>query len=62
LTHSEVHVCELAEHARDLFERTVWSEQVVGQRLVLHGDNGSPHKGSTVQTLLGSRARSAAPV
>ena len=48
----EVHRAENAEHAADLVERAVWREQVVGKPLVLHSDNGSPLKGSTVQALL----------
>ena len=48
----EVHASESGEHARDLVEQAVWREQIVGEPLVLHGDNGSPLKGSTVQALL----------
>jgi transposase InsO family protein len=48
----EVHAVEAAEHARDLVERTAWRERVAGLPLVLHGDNGSPLKGATVQALL----------
>ena len=42
----EVHEAQSSVHARDLVQRTVWRE------LVLHGDNGSPLKGATVQALL----------
>ena len=31
----------------------VWREGILDQPLVLHGDNGSPLKGATVQALLG---------
>jgi transposase InsO family protein len=48
----EVHADESAVHARDLAERTVWREKVVGKPLVLHGDNGSSLKGWTVRALL----------
>ena len=48
----EVHEVESSVHARDLVERTVWREGILDQPLVLHGDNGSPLKGSTVQALL----------
>ena len=48
----EVHASESADHARDLVERAVWREQIAGEPLVLHGDNGSPLKGATVQALL----------
>ena len=49
----EVHEVESSVHARDLVERTVWREGILDQPLVLHGDNGSPLKGATVQALLG---------
>ena len=39
--------------ARDLVERTVWREGILNPPRVLHGDNGSPLKGATVQALLG---------
>jgi len=48
----EVHESESGAHARDLVERTVWREHCVDQPLVLHGDNGSPLKGATVQAML----------
>ena len=48
----EVHEVENSAHARDLVERTVWREGILDQPLVLHGDNGSPLKGATVQALL----------
>ena len=34
-------------------ERTVWREGILNPPRVLHGDNGSPLKGATVQALLG---------
>ena len=48
----EVHDAERGEHASALVERTVWREQCVDKPMVLHGDNGSPLKGATVQTML----------
>lgn len=48
----EVHAAESAVHARDLVQSTVLREQIHGRPLVLHGDNGSPLKGATVQALL----------
>ncbi|MEA3644068.1 MAG: IS3 family transposase, partial [Lamprobacter sp.] len=48
----EVHDSERGEHASALVERTVWRERCVDKPLVLHGDNGSPLKGATVQTML----------
>ena len=49
----EVHEVESRSHARDLVERTVWREGILDPPQVLHGDNGSPLKGATVQSLLG---------
>ena len=49
----EVHEVENSVHARDLVERTVWREGILDPPRVLHGDNGSPLKGATVQALLG---------
>jgi transposase InsO family protein len=48
----EVHDAERGEHASALVERTVWRERCVDKPMVLHGDNGSPLKGATVQTML----------
>ena len=48
----EVHEVESSVHARELVQRTVWREGILDQPLVLHGDNGSPLKGATVQALL----------
>ena len=48
----EVHDSESAVYSRELVQRTVWKEKIIGQPLVLHGDNGSPLKGWTVQALL----------
>ena len=49
----EVHEVENRAQARDLVERTVWREGILDPPQVLHGDNGSPLKGATVQALLG---------
>lgn len=49
----EVHETESAVHSSELAQRTVWREDCIGQPLVLHGDNGSPIKGQTVQVMLG---------
>ena len=49
----EVHDAEHSGHASELVERTVWRERCIDRPLVLHGDNGSPLKGATVQTMLG---------
>lgn len=43
----EVQVEESAQHAAELIERAVLREQIAGQPLVIHQDNGSPMKGST---------------
>ena len=48
----EVHDEESGRHARDLIERTVLAEGCIDQPLVLHGDNGSPLKASTVLIML----------
>ena len=49
----EVHETEGAVHSSDLVQRTFWKEGCIDQPLVLHGDNGSPIKGQTVQVMLG---------
>jgi len=49
----EVHENESAVHSSDLVQRTVWKEGCTEKTLVLHGDNGSPIKGQTVQVMLG---------
>ena len=49
----EVHETENAVHSSELVQRTVWKEGCIDQPLVLHGDNGSPIKGQTVQVMLG---------
>ena len=49
----EVHENESAVHSRALVQQTVWKEGCIDQPLVLHGDNGSPMKGQTVQAMLG---------
>ena len=48
----EVHDSESAANARELIERTVWRCGCIDRPLVLHGDNGSPLKGATVQAML----------
>jgi putative transposase len=48
----EVHASESAAHSSELVQRTVWKEGCIDQPLVLHGDNGSPIKGQTVQVML----------
>lgn len=48
----EVHEQESADHAAQLIRKAKLSEQVVNQPLVLHSDNGSPMKGSTMLAML----------
>jgi transposase InsO family protein len=48
----EVHERERAVHASALIERTRLAERCIDQPLVLHGDNGSPLKASSVQVTL----------
>lgn len=48
----EVHERENAAHAVALVHRAVLSEQCVGTPLVLHADNGSPQKASTLLATL----------
>ena len=38
----EAHDNECAEHAATLIEKACWAEQVRGESLVLHSNNGSP--------------------
>jgi transposase InsO family protein len=45
----EVHESETGEHAAELLQKAVWSEKCVGNKLVLHSDNGSPMKSFTLQ-------------
>jgi len=49
----EVHENESAVHSSALVQKTVWKEGCIGHPIVLHGDNGSPIKGQTVQVMLG---------
>jgi transposase InsO family protein len=49
----EVHESERAVHSSDLVQRTVWKNGCTGKTLLLHGDNGRPIKGQTVQVMLG---------
>jgi putative transposase len=44
----EVHEQESGEHAATLMQRTVMAEQCWGAPLVLHSDNGTPMKSSTL--------------
>lgn len=48
----EAHDNECAEHAATLIEKACWAEQVRGESLVLHSDNGSPMKGLLMLTKL----------
>ena len=48
----EVHEIESANHASRLFQKTYLREGVAGDDLVLHSDNGSPMKGSTMLATL----------
>ncbi len=48
----EVHDQELAEHAAQLVRRAVWAEGCITSPLVLHSDNGSPMKASTLRVTL----------
>ena len=50
----QVHASESAEYASDLIEATCLSEKVVKDQLVLHSDNGSPMKGSTMRNKMES--------
>jgi transposase InsO family protein len=45
----EVHDRESSEHASVLIRKAVLAEGCIGQPLVLHADNGSPMKGSTMK-------------
>lgn len=59
----EVHSTETGEHAATLLQKSVWTEKCVGNKLVLHSDNGSPMKSFTMQAkmydlgITGSRSR-----
>lgn len=44
----EVHGCESGAYAAELMQRTVMAEQCFRKPLVLHSDNGSPMKSSTM--------------
>jgi putative transposase len=48
----EVYERESAAHAAVLVQRTVLAEGGIGRPLVLHADNGSPQKGSTLMATL----------
>ena len=48
----EVHDRESSEQASVLIRKAVWAEGCIGQPLVLHADNGSPMKGSTMKTTM----------
>ena len=44
----EIHESESGEHAAELMQRTVMTEQCFRQPLVLHSDNGAPMKSATL--------------
>jgi transposase InsO family protein len=48
----EVHDRESAEYGAQVVRRAVLAEGCIGQPLVLHADNGSPQKGSTLRVTL----------
>jgi putative transposase len=48
----EVHAAENSDHAGALVRRAVLAEGCLGRPLVLHADNGSPQKGSTLMATL----------
>jgi transposase InsO family protein len=48
----EVHAAENSDHASALVRRAVLAEGCIGRPLVLHADNGSPQKGSTLMATL----------
>jgi transposase InsO family protein len=48
----EIHSREAGERASELIKRAVLSEKSIGRPLVLHADNGSPQKSSTLLTTL----------
>ena len=48
LVANEVHECESAEQAASLLRQACLREQLAGKPLVLHSDNGSAMKGSTM--------------
>ena len=48
----EIYETESASNAAVVVERAVLSEKCIGKPLVLHSDNGSPMKGSTLQETL----------
>ena len=48
----EIHESESAEHASELIEKACWRHKIKKDQLVLHADNGSPMKGSTMLSKL----------
>ena len=48
----EVHEREGADLAAMLIQKAVWSEACISRPLVLHADNGSPMKGTTMKVTL----------
>ena len=48
----EVYEQESGDYASELIELTCWSEKLINQPLVLHSDNGSPMKASTMTAKL----------
>ena len=51
----EAFLGESAANSRTVIERAVLAENIVGQPLVLHADNGSPFKGATLLEKLRDR-------
>jgi len=52
ITGWEVHDCEDGDYAASLVHKAVMKELTIGQPLVLHADNGSIQKGSTLRAKL----------
>jgi putative transposase len=52
ITAWEIHESESAEHASELIEKACWKHKIRKGQLVLHSDNGSPMKGSTMLSKL----------
>ena len=48
VVHWEVHPEENSEHAANLIEQACWRHQIKADQLILHSDNGSPMRGSTM--------------
>ena len=50
----QIHASESAEYASELIEATCIAEKIVKDQIVLHSDNGSPMKGSTMKNKMES--------